>query len=500
MHKITLFKAFPHCLAVAILLCFLQGGIGRSDVQTAVPNFVPDPAARYYASLKTPYSWQTLSGMALWASGAQNQDAYLSRIAGAVKTLQNAPDLPAGARARGEYVLAFMHDNYLKRYMENQTLVSALLDAGSFNCVSSAVFYTILAVAVDLDVRAVITRDHAFVTVKADGDQGGASSAALIDVETTNKYGFDPGTKIEFRDEFGKVTGYAYTDQQNYRQRAPISQLELVSLILANRIAFLEKQNRYIAAIPLMADAAALLSMRTEKTSSPFFMDHEENLKICLINFGKDLERAGKYDDALQYIATLQTHYPGDPELDELTGIVVHNAVATRLRQNRATEAREYLLTHKQLVRQEQFASLNAQIRANELVALVNSLKTQADAEYVLSLLNDHALISIIGEAESIEIRNAVLNQEVIFVSREEGLEAAIRFTEAKLAIYGRIPTLEQNLEVFRNNYAGELHNHFVMLWNSGKREESRAFLQEALRQFPNNKLLLNDVRIIESR
>jgi tetratricopeptide (TPR) repeat protein len=486
-------------------LCAFQREAGQLAAQTvaslaALPNFESDPTALYYAKMRPPYSWQVLSGMALWASGVQNQNAYLSRIASAVNTLQNAPDLPAGVRQRGEYVLAFMHDNYLTRYVENQTLVSALLDAGAFNCVSSAVFYTILAVAVDLDVCAVITCDHAFATVKTDGGaQGGVNNATLIDVETTNRYGFDPGTRIEFRDEFGKLTGYAYADQQNYRDRVPISQLELVSLILANRISFLEKQNCYTAAIPLMADAAALLSMRAEKTSSPFFMDHEENLKICLINVGKDLERAGKYDDALQYIDRLQSRYPKDPELEELAGIVVHNAVATRLRQNRTTEARAYLTAHKQLVSQEQFATLNAQIRANELVGFVNSLKTQSDAEYALSLLGDHDVISFIGEKKSVEIRNAILNQEAVFISREQGLAAAIQFTEAVLATYGRIPTLEQNLEVFRNNYAGELHNNFASLWNSGRKNEAKAFLRDALRQFPNNRLLLNDLKIAES-
>ncbi|MDR0707681.1 MAG: hypothetical protein LBF60_07390 [Treponema sp.] len=493
MRKIALF-------IFGVLLCVFQREAVQLAAQSApaaaFPDFEPDPMSLYYARMRPPYSWRDLSGMALWASGVRNQDAYMSRIADAARTLQNAPDLPAGARQRGEYALGFMHGNYLTRYEENQTAVSVLLDTGAFNCVSSAVFYTILAVAVDLDVGAVITRDHAFATVNAGG--GAHSGAALIDVETTNRYGFDPGTKTEFRDEFGRLTGYAYTDQQNYRDRAPISQLELVSLILANRISRLEKQGRYTAAIPLMADSAALLSMRAEKTSSPFFTDHEENLKISLVNFGKDLERAGKYDDALLYIATLQSRYPGDPELDELTGITVHNAVATRLRQNRTAEARDYLVAHKQLVSQKQFAALNAQIRANELAALVNSLKTQADAEYALSLLNDQDVASFIGEKKSVEIRNAILNQEAIFISRERGLAAAIQFTETVLATYGRIPTLERNLDVFRGNYASELHNNFVSLWNSGRTNEARAFLRDALKRLPNNRLLLNDLRIAE--
>ncbi|MDR2194917.1 MAG: hypothetical protein LBP19_10745 [Treponema sp.] len=481
-------------LISALIVCVLQGGRYHAEAQTAFPNFNPEPDALRYAALREPYSWRDLSGMALWASGVQHSEPYMSRIASAVTALRGAPDLPVDARARGEYVLAFIHSNYLTRYAEDQTLLSVLLDAGTFNCVSSAVFYLILAVAVDLDAGAVITHDHAFVTVNT------GSGARRIDVETTNKYGFDPGTKIEFRDEFGRVTGYVSADQQHYSDRSPISQLELVSLILANRISYLERQNRYTAAIPLMANSAALLSMRREKTASPFFTDHQENLKICLINFGKELERAGKYDETLYYIDTLQSRYPNDPELAALTGIVIHNAVVMYVRQNRVSEARNYLTAHKQRISQEQFASLHAHIRANELTALVNALQTSADAEYVLSLLNDSALQALLGEQKIREIRNAVLNSEAIFISRERGLEAAIQFAEAALAAYGRIPVLEQNLKAFRNNYAGELHNTFVALWNSGKKEAAAAFIRDAIKKLPQDRLLLNDVKIAERR
>jgi hypothetical protein len=110
------------------------------------------------------------------------------------------------------------------------------------------------------------------------------------------------------------------------------------------------------------------------------------------------------------------------------------------------------------------------------------------------------ALISLIGEQKTIEIRNAVLNQEAVFISREQGLAAAIQFTEAVLAMYGRIPVLEQNLNVFRSNYAGELHNNFVTLWNSGRKNEAGAFVREALKKFPQSRLLLNDLKIAEGR
>jgi hypothetical protein len=470
-----------------MLLCSLQGRFAGVAAQTVFPNFDPDPAALQYARLPAPYSWQDLSGMALWASGVRNQSEYFFRIADAVSRLQADPDLPEDTKQRGEYVLAFMHDNYLTRYVESQTLLDTLLEKGAFNCVSSSVFYTILAAAVDLDTGAVNTHDHAFVTLKVDG--------TLVDVETTNKYGFDPGSKIEFRDEFGKLTGYAYTDPQNYKDRSPISQIELVSLIINNRISILLNQNRMRDTIPLMANTAAFLSTRTEKNASPFVPDQQENLKAGLFKYGNDLERAGKYDDAVQFIMLLQSRYAGDPEFEEFSAIIVHNAVVTLLQQNRIPDAKKTLNENKRLITQKRFSAINAQIQVQELAKLVSAMKTSADAELVLSRLNAPETVSFLDEKEVTGLRNNVLNSEAIFLSRENGLAAAIQFAEKSLSKYGKNPTLEQNLEIFRHNRVVELHNSFSKLWNSGKESGARAFLEDALKEFPNSGILLDDLK-----
>jgi hypothetical protein len=80
-----------------------------------------------------------------------------------------------------------------------------------------------------------------------------------VDVETTILYGFDPGTKREFRDAFGKATGFAYVPPGNYRDRTAIDRRTLFSLVLANRIFDAESSGRFFEAVGLAADRWALL-------------------------------------------------------------------------------------------------------------------------------------------------------------------------------------------------------------------------------------------------
>ncbi len=459
------------------------------------PNDKPDPAALRYAETPQPYSWQDLSAMALWASMIEDSAArqvapYMFRIADAVKALQNAADLPTDTRERGEYVLTFMHAKYLTRYIENQTRLDTLLNNGTFNCVSSAVFYMILAAAVNLETAGVNTKDHAFITLNVNG--------TLVDVETTNKYGFDPGTKKEFHDEFGNVTGYAYADPSNYANRSPLSQIELVSIILNNRISYLLKQNGEEAAIPLMANTVAFLSKRTVKTNSPYFFDQSENLHSCLFNIAGRFVTAGKNDEAIRYAKYLETRYPGDPKLTEIKDAAVNNTIANLFRQNRYDEAQHYLEAHKNDVSAARYQALFAQIAASDISRRVSSMKTFADAQALLNLLEDPAATAVLNPKQVSDARNAILNNAAIFLSKEQGLSAAISFTEQNLNKYGQNTMLEQNLSAFRHNRGIELHSEFARLWNSGKRDEAAAYLQNALKELPADRNLLNDLRIVQ--
>ncbi|MDR0412046.1 MAG: hypothetical protein LBH75_08765 [Treponema sp.] len=420
-------------------------------VNAQIPELDPSGLALRYAREQPPHTWQTLCDMALWASGADST-AYGRKTIDAVMKLQAATDLPIDARGRGEYVLRFMHRNYLRQYSLNQTRIDVLLDKGTFNCVSSAVFYLILGVSVGLDIQGVMTHDHAFVTVNIRGD----SDIQKIDVETTNEYGFDPGTQKQFSDGFGRVTGFAYVDSKNYRDRSAMSQLELVSLILTNRISFLQKQKRFGDALPLITNRVALLSERIEKTDSPFFVDSKEDFAASLHNFVVDL-----------------------------------------LSKKRLYDAKAILDKGAPFLPTENYRVIKGMLLDHELSQLVNGLKTSAEAEMALTFLNDHEAVAMLGEERVFQMRNVVLVNEAGFISREKGWLAAIKFSEEAIAAYGGNKLLEQNLQTFRNNRGVEIHNQFVSFWNEGLYTEARDLLEAGLKELPNNARLLNDWNVI---
>jgi hypothetical protein len=461
----------------------------QNKPQTVFPSFEPDAEALQYAQKKFPYSWRDLSEMALWASGAQDKNVPLRRIAGAVTALQSDPDLPRDARKRGEYVLTFIHNKYLVSYQEEQTRLDTLLDNGAYNCVSSAVFYAILAVSVNLNVRGVMTHDHAFIFLNVDDG---------IDIETTNKYGFNPGSQKEFKNDFGKATGYAYIEPKQYRDRALVSQLELVSLILTNRIAYLTRRNRFTDALPILANRAEFLSARTEKTKSPFFADPQTALMDNLLNVGARIANAGNYTDAIHFAVLVKLRYPEDKRWQQFIYTLVYNHVITSLKRNRLEEAGAALSEYASLIDQEQYGVLESLIFDAELVKLVSGVNNSNEAEEALAVLDAPKTALLIEVKRIVELRSFVINSEAGFLAKEKGWLAAIQFSEAALSRYGVNVQLQKNLQTFRANRATELHNTFASLWNNGNHDKARSFLRDALKEFPGNKQLLKDWNTIE--
>ena len=77
-------------------------------------------------------------------------------------------------------------------------------------------------------------------------------------METTNPYGFDPGSRREFTDSFGRVTGYSYVPPGQYGRRRELGDKGLLALILYNRNAYDTEAGRYLEALQPAVDAHAL--------------------------------------------------------------------------------------------------------------------------------------------------------------------------------------------------------------------------------------------------
>ena len=164
---------------------------------------------------------------------------------------------------RGRAVLKLLYRDYLKKYSKDQTKLNTAFLTGEYNCVSSALMYMAAAKAAGLTVRGQKTPEHAFCTVYI--EEIGKSSAKKIDVETTNPYGFSPGSKETIENE-DNIKRYYVVPKSNYANRLEVSDKVFTTLIGGNLCADYITRNDYIKAIPLGAARMALV--QSEKSSA----------------------------------------------------------------------------------------------------------------------------------------------------------------------------------------------------------------------------------------
>jgi tetratricopeptide (TPR) repeat protein len=477
------------------VLCFANLALLPLEAQTVqFPTLAPDAKALEFAR-RRDYGWQDIGEIGLWASsvgtaGASGAADQAERIRNAVAEMLALPDLPADAKERGEFVLTFIHQRFLKGYVEHQTRLDELFRTGRYNCVSSAVLYAVFASAAGLDVRGVMTKDHAFITVNTGTD--------LIDVETTNPIGFDPGNRREFHDGFGRLTGFAYVPARNYRDRTAISQLELVSLILSNRISELEMQNRYTEAVPLAINRAALLKDRRDPVSSPFFSDPQRDLTDRLLNYGASLMKSGREDVALQWASLASREYPDDGRWQEFTFAAMNNILVKLLRGQRIADARHSLEAHAMLLSPDNLSKLDTLVADAELVQLSSGIKTPEDALAALLAVEDARGRGTLTEARARELRDFIILKEGQRMSTAGDHRGAMAYTEAAMAKYGKDRQLEEAVRVYRSNRLAELHNAFAGIFNGGDYEGANRFIRSALEEFPGDRNLTQDLNLAE--
>jgi hypothetical protein len=371
--------------------------------------------------------------------------------------------------------------------------MDTLLANGSYNCVSSAALYTILASAAGLKTRGVVTRDHAFVTVEA-GDE-------TIDVETTNPYGFDPGNRREFHDAFGKTTGFVYVPAKNYRERTEDAR-ELVSIILHNRIVDLESRSRFAESVPLAVNRAALLAPvegRPERTVySEFFDDPRKMLLDRIFNYAATLLSAGKEQELLEWAGLAGAKYPAPERWQEIVAGAINNGLAKMIRSSRFAEGRGFLAAHASKISPETHRRFRAMLTDAELFHIVTGLKTIKDADEALAALDLAEGEALLPEARLKELRTFAVIKKAGFLIKEWGIKEALAYAESARAAYGGGSQLDAQIRALREGRIAELHNGFAAAYNRRDFEKAGELIFAALEEFPEDPRLLADKDLLE--
>jgi tetratricopeptide (TPR) repeat protein len=284
--------------------------LARLERDGMAPEVSSAEAEAFRRAAAGPLDSGALADVALIASGVTDgatREVYRSRIDALARTAAEALAEKKTVAEKGDALLAWLHETVLTAgYRSEQTDLSTLLDDGTFNCVSSAVIYNILALELGLDARAIEVPDHAFSIVYNGADH--------MDVETTTLHGFDPAR--ERVEEFERLTGFRYIPQGNKANRREIDSAGLAALIYYNHAVEHAREGRYHQA--LLANFRAM-------SLDPEFPSAVKNALAALGNWSLELAEAGQWERAVEVAGLGAVLAPGDAGL-------VHNqeAVWTR--------------------------------------------------------------------------------------------------------------------------------------------------------------------------
>ncbi len=335
-------------------------------------------------------------------------------------------------KALGEEILLYLHGRFFKTYSMWQTRIDVLLETGQYNCVSSAIMYMIFAKYMGLRVDGVRTRDHAFCRVVIDGKS--------YDVETTSPYGFEPGRKIEFKNSFGKITGYAYVPPKDYNSRWVVGDKEMLALILFNRNAFLTNNREFLKALRPAVDAYGYIRSK----------EAMEKLLLSVNNLASWYGIRGRDREGIDFLKRV---------LDIYRIAEIKNGVVNTFRKL----FYNYVID---LVDSGNFSGANDELKSGEALNYLSS--------------SDRTTLFI------------YLYQRWAFsVSKEDG------YFEASRVILDGIKVVGKN-RVLLKNYETYIHNYFVTLVKSNRLSEANRVLREALRYYSSSPVLRNDLRYVE--
>ena len=397
----------------------------------------PSPYARDLASRTEPLPLEDLIDASLVLSGAGGEAlaGARSRLEALVRDVREVASSETDPQVRGNAALVFLHERVLKAYVEEQTRVDVALQNGRFNCVSSAVLYMLLARAVDLPVVGVRTRDHAFCAVLVNG--------ALIDVETTNVYGFDPGERHEFQDQFGRVTGFSYVPANRDSSRVETDERGLLSLIPQNLASLATQQRQFGSALGPAADGYALA--RDEES--------RRKLLITVSNMASWLAAGNRFDEALSLLDRAASQYGGEARMAKLREDLVHNEVAA-------------LLQRGEIERATRLAD-----------------NRRADGE-----LADPAWRDLMVSATQLRAQT---------VAKDRGFLEAFRLVQEAIDRLGNDVRLIESERVYRHNFEVEAHNAMASAYNAGRLEEARGIVERALERLPDSARLRSDLATV---
>ena len=420
------------------------------------------------------------------AAETQEGQVVLGQYKKLAQEVQSAAYQQMEIPERGEAILKLMYREVLKKYSLQESSISVMFQKGLYNCVSSTLLYVALAKEAGLETVVYKTTDHCFCAVKA--------ADRLIEVETTNPYGFDPGTKKALPAQKNGGSSWAVIPQKSYQNKIIVSDRVLASLVGGNISTLAMKSNDYRLAVPL-AIARYELTRKEETTAA---QQVKEEFDIVATNYVSHLQRQGRMLAALEWMEAAIGKWGISDIWQDCIDMVVRNSVVQYLNQKQAQQAQQVYATWEQRLS----AKTRDEVALNVFVGKMNEGISQmepAEALAFLQTMEEHPLASTVkGAARLKENRELQWQRQIkTLVDQQQFLEAAAVARQGVLAL--GTSNLLSNLEKqCLSNHAITVHNAYAALFNQKKYQEALKVVQQGLMEVPGNKTLQADLKKVQ--
>ena len=389
---------------------------------------------------------------------------------------------------RGRAILKYLYQNYLKAYSLNQTKIDVALETGTYNCVSSAVLYMVAAKAAGLEVRGQSTTQHAFCSIYVPDEK--SQALKRIDVETTNPYGFNPGSKeeIEHTDQIKK---YYVVPKKYYSNRQEVSDGVFTGLIAGNLCADYIKSGDYTKALPL--GAARWDAVKNEPVKSVASV--RNSFDILAANYVNLLPpSAASYFSTLDWFSAFIDRWGSTDFLQKNLDSSIINLLVLCFQEKNYPLAREANEKYKIKLSPSQTAKSEEIITDTIIITATDGLPPEQKVEEINRLLSSDVLANSARQNRAnlhlesywLEYLNQLMNSrnyELGYTNTTNALTQLPKSTKIKAMQNG-----------FYNNQIATIHNSFAKQANARNFEAAQAIVEEGLEKYPNDKTLKKDL------
>ena len=388
---------------------------------------------------------------------------------------------------RGRAILKFIYRDYLKSYSLNQTKVDVAINTGVYNCVSSAILYMVAAKAAGLDVRGQRTTQHAFCSVYIPDAK---NKLKKIDVETTNPYGFNPGSKEEIENE-SKIKQYYVVPKKYYSNRAEVSDCVFAGLIAENLCSAYIKTSDYRKALPL--GAARWEAVKNEPEKGTAFVRNEfDILAAKYVNLLP--ESAAAYSSTLEWFEAFIKRWGNNDFLQKNLDNSFINLLVLCNKEGNYELALSSFEKYNSKISLSQIAKSEEIITDLIIVSVTSGLSLEEKIEETKELLASEEL------AGANRQKRGQLHLESFWVERLNALmnegdyEEGYRIASEALTQIPKSSTIKTMQNHFYNNSIAVIHNNFARAANAGDYAKAQEILKAGLVKFPNDKALKKDL------